>query len=173
MVNFEQAQYLLGLRKLVGENDNYQESMNFMQPFPFQKKLNLFAPDDDNFSFLYEVNQSSKNQFKLSLYLMDEETKIGLLRVDFRGQHENPQTIIETLPAKFHPYVGKFFTYDEHHIHYFTEGYRTSLDWAIPLSEDDFNVKRISGNNDVVEAFYSFNRIINLQTEFKINPILL
>jgi hypothetical protein len=104
---------------------------------------------------------------------MDNDTRIGLLRVDFSGQHENPQTLTDNMPAIFHPYVGRFFDYNDHHIHYYVEGYRTTLDWAIPLTDDAFPVKQISNSNDILNAFYRFNDIINLQTSFKIHPLLI
>ncbi len=100
---------------------------------------------------------------------MDDDTKIGILRVDFNGQHENPHTINDNVPDFLKPYVGMFFNYNEHHIHYFVEGYRTSLDWAIPLNDDNFPVKKISNSNDIIEVFLGFNKLINLITEFQIN----
>lgn len=104
---------------------------------------------------------------------MDGDTRIGLLRVDYKGQHENPQTLKENVPEILHPFVGKFFDYNEHHIHIYVEGYKTSLDWALPLSKDSFRIKEITNNNDVIEAFQSFNQTINLQTVFTIHPLLI
>ncbi len=162
MFTTEQAQYLLQLPKKVEMNGTLQDTITFSQPFPFQERYTLISYDDTEFTFLYEINQSKKNQFKLTLYLMDEDTRIGLLRVDFSGQHENPHTIIDKVPAAFHPFVGKFFNYTEHHIHYFVEGYKTTLDWAVPLVNDDFRVKNIIGSGD-----------IHLETNFVINPLLI
>jgi hypothetical protein len=66
-----------------------------------------------------------------------------------------------------------FFDYHDHHIHYYVEGYKTTLDWALPLTNDDFSVKNITASSDVLDAFYRFNQIINLQTIFRINPLLI
>lgn len=173
MLSTEQAQYLLQLPKLVELDGQLQTILSYSQPFPFQERYTLISPDDVDFTFLYEINQSQKNQFKLTLYLMDGDTRIGLLRVDFSGQHENPQTLSANVPAMFHPFVGKFFHYNDHHIHYYVEGYRTTLDWALPLTDDAFPVKQIGGNPDVLAAFHSFNKIINMQTTFQINPLLI
>lgn len=170
---FEQAQYLLQLPKKVEMNGTLQDSITFTQPFPFQERYTLISPDDTEFTFLYEVNQSSKNQFKLTLFLMDEDTRIGLLRVDFSGQHENPHTIKENVPLAFRPFIGKFFNYDSHHIHCFVEGYKTTLDWALPLTDDTFPVKQIKNSNDVIAAFNSFNDVIHLETNFIINLLLI
>lgn len=124
MMTTEQAQHLLQLPKKVELVGTLQENITFTQQFPFQEKYTLISPDDADFTFLYEINQSKKNQFKLTLYLMDDDTRTGLLRVDFSGQHENPQTLNANVPAIFHPFVGKFFAYNDHHIHYYVDGYR-------------------------------------------------
>jgi hypothetical protein len=173
MFTIEQSQYLLELPKKVQLNGILQDSLTITQDFPFQEKYILISPVDTEFTFLYEIYQSKKNQFKLSLYLMEEDSRVGLLRVDFSGQHENPQTITDNLPAVFHPFAGKFFNFNEHHIHYFVEGYKTTLDWALPLTDDTFPVKQINDSNDVVTAFKSFNNVIHLETNFIIHPLLI
>ena len=173
MFTTEQAQYLLHLPKKVELNEKLQNTIDFHQSFPFQERYTLISPDDSDFTFLYEINQSKKNQFKLTLYIMDGDTRIGLLRVDYKGQHENPQSLKDNVPVIFHPYVGKFFNYNEHHIHLYVEGYKTTLDWALPLSIDAFPIKEIVNNNDVIDAFQSFNHTINLQTVFTIHPLLI
>lgn len=173
MFTIEQAQHLLNLNKKVLQNDTLQELIAFDQSFPFTHQFTLLSPDDSDFTFLYDINQSTKNQFKLSLYLLDNDTKIGLLRVDYNGQHKNPEIINDKVPDFFHPYAGMFFDYQIHHIHYFVEGYKTTLDWALPLADDNFPVKNIAASKDILDAFYRFNDIINLKTKFNINPLLL
>ena len=173
MFTIETAKELLHLAKKVEQTGVLLEFLNLTQPYPFQLKYTLVAVDNFDLTFIYEINQSAKNHYKFTLYLMDEDTRIGLIRVDFNGQHQNPETIIDKVPVEFHPFAGKFFTYNEHHIHYYIEGYKTTLDWAMPLTDDNFPVKQITGNNDVLQAFYSFNEIINLETKFNINPLLI
>lgn len=173
MYTVEEAQALIRLAKKVNINGELQEHMQFDQPFPFRQRLFLTPPTEPDFLFLYETNQSSKNNFKLSLYFMDDETKIGLLRIDFNGQHINPQTLTDQVPDIFHPYVGRFFDYNCPHIHYYVEGYKTTLDWAIPLVDDAFPIKNINANSDVLTAFLSFNNLIHLETVFNINPLLI
>ncbi|MDR2085307.1 MAG: hypothetical protein LBP67_09980 [Bacteroidales bacterium] len=102
---------------------------------------------------------------------MDNETKIGLLRIDFNGQHQNPEEISDRLPEDLHPFVGNFFAYNEPHVHCHVEGYRT-MAWAKPLA-NDYPVQNISSPADVINAFYAFNTLIALETRFTINPILL
>lgn len=173
MFSTEQAQYLLQLPKKVEWAEKLQNNIDFHQSFPFQEKYSLVSPEDPEYTFLYEINQSKKNQYKLTLYTMDADTRIGLLRVDYKGQHENPQSLNEYVPEILHPFVGKFFQYDEHHIHIYVEGYKTTLDWALPLTKYDFPIKEITNNNDVIEAFQCFNQAINLQTVFTIHPLLI
>jgi hypothetical protein len=173
MFTTKQAQLLLQLPKKVEQNGQMVDNLTFTQPFPFTLKYTLISPDDADYVFLNDITQSTKNHFKLTLYLMEDESKIGLLRVDFNGQHKNPETLSENVPEIFHPFVGKFFDYHEHYIHYYVEGYKTTLDWAVPLVYDSFPVKSIVKTDDIKEAFLQFNTIINLQTSFTINPILL
>lgn len=173
MFTTDQAQYLLQLPKKVEREEKLQNNIDFHQSFPFQERYTLVSPDDPDYTFLYEINQSKKNQFKLTLYAMDGDTRIGLLRIDYTGQHENPQTLKDNVPEIFHPYVGKFFEYHEHHIHIYVEGYKTTLDWALPLKDDTFPIKEITNNNDVIQAFQCFNGIINLLTVFSIHPLLI
>lgn len=149
MFTTEQAQYLLKLSKKVNLDGELRDTISFNPPYPFQERYSLVSPDDADFTFLYEINQSRRNQFKLTLYLIEDDTKIGLLRVDFCGQHENPQILKDNVPKIFHPFIGKFFEYNDHHIHYYVEGYRTTLDWALPLESDSFPIKQITCSKDV------------------------
>lgn len=173
MFSYEEVQTLIKLPKKVEVNGELKDSLTFDQPIPFIKKFVLFSEDNENVIFLYDIKQSPKYLLKLNLYLIDDETKIGLIRVDYNGQHKNPEIIKDNVPIEFHPYVGKYFDYNEHHIHYYVEGYKTTLDWALPLTVDSFPVKTIHNNNDILDAFYNFNKLINLKTNFNINEKLL
>jgi hypothetical protein len=173
MFSFEEAQYLLNIPKKIEDKGILKDSIAFTQPFPFTKQYKLISLEVPDYIFIYDIKQSSKNQFKLTLYLFDDDTKIGLLRVDYNGQHKNPEIITVKVPQIFHPYKGMFFDYHDHHIHYYVEGYKTTLDWAIPLRNDTFRVKDITSPSDILEAFYAFNETINLITIFQINPLLL
>jgi len=173
MFSNNDANYLLSLDKKVFHNDTLTDKLCLTQSFPFQHKFELIAPSDSDYTFLYDINQSAKNQFKLTLYLLDSDTRIGLLRIDFNGQHKNPEMITDKVPEFLHAYAGVFFDYNQPHIHYYVEGYKTTLDWAMPLSDDDFPVKQITKPNDITEAFYAFNKEINLSTNFSINPMFL
>lgn len=98
---------------------------------------------------------------------MCDDMKIGLIRIDYNGQHINPEGISATLPDKFHKYAGKFFKYDEPHIHYYVDGYK-GLAWALPLDSESFEIKRLNSQNDIVDSILNFNKLINLETKFSV-----
>ncbi|MDR2581972.1 MAG: hypothetical protein LBC75_00645 [Fibromonadaceae bacterium] len=167
----KEVDYLLALPKRVKLHDILEDSITFDRPVLFQQKYKLGSPMDDNYTFLYEINQSPKVNLKLTLYLMDNETKIGLLRIDFNGQHQNPEEVIKDLPKDLLPFAGKLFDYNEPHIHYHVDGYK-QMAWAKP-AKGNFPVSDITSQDDIISAFYEFNTMIALETRFTINPILL
>ncbi|GHT38746.1 hypothetical protein AGMMS49965_03020 [Bacteroidia bacterium] len=172
----EQSQYLLSLPKRIVENNNLLNTITINQEFPFNKRFELISEKDDEFTFLWEIQQSKKNTIRISLHYQENDSKIGLLRIDYNGGHINPETISDSVPEKFHPYAGKEFSNNEHHIHYHIEGYK-SLAWAIPLTDDEFEVKELKEGNDfnnsLANAVRLFAKTINIETEITINTLLL
>ena len=145
------------------------------QEFPMNFRYELVSEDDDEFSFLWEVTQSTKNTLKISLHFQEDESKIGLLRVDYFGTHQNPFAAKDDLPNKFKPYIGKAFSYDEPHVHYHVEGYKP-LVWAVPIEISEMTIIEITETDTcskVVSAILDFAKIINLETKLTINPLLL
>jgi hypothetical protein len=173
MLTTEQVQYLLGLPKKVKVNGVLRDTIVLEQTVPLQERYMLVAEADESYAFLYSIDQSRKNLFKLTLYLMDNEEHIGLVRIDYSGQHQNPEKITADVPQQFHPYAGKFFGYGEPHIHYYVEGGHKSMSWALPLAESGFEIEKITSNRDIISAFTAFNTLITLKTSFTINCILL
>jgi len=155
---------LLRLPKFVKKGERLKKEVFFNQQVPFKETFILASTENTKYVFFYEVDQSAKNVFKLSLHLMDNETKIGLLRIDFNGGHQNPFDIADNLPEGLHQFAGKYFSHNESHIHHFVEGYKT-LAWAVPL-EDNFPVQSIASSDDVLRAFHAFNAMITLETHF-------
>lgn len=175
IISNEQAEYLIHLKKKILQNDNVVDILNIDQAFPMNFRYELVSEDDDEFSFLWEVTQSSKNTLKISLHFQEDESKIGLLRVDYYGTHQNPFSAKEDLPEKFKPYVGKFFTYEECHVHYHVEGYKP-LAWAVPIADSEIDTKEISEGNinqQMISAILDFAKIINVETKITINSLLL
>ena len=174
-ITVEQADYLLKLPKKILEGDDLLPQITINQKFPFQERFELLSEKDDEFSFLWEINQSAKNALKISLHIQENDSKVGLLRIDYNGGHVNPEIINEFVPKKFHQYAGKYFSNDEHHIHYHVSGYKT-LAWAIPLVDDDFEIKTIAKNDfntSLKEIILLFAKTVNIETVITINTILL
>src|SRR5690554_4523378 len=163
-ISNEHAEYLLSLPKKIVEKDKLLDTLIINQVFPFSLRYELVSEQDDEFTFLLEIQQSKKNSIRVSFHHQENDSKIGLLRVDYNSGHKNPEGINEFLPDRFHPYVGKYFDNHEHHIHYYIQGYK-SLAWAIPLDVDDFEIKEINDdanfNSTFADIIQLFARTIN------------
>ena len=172
----EQADYLIQLPKKIVEKDVLLDKLTINQEFPLNLRYELVSEKDDEFTFLFQIEQSKKNSIRISFHHQENDSNVGLLRVDFNGGHKNPENINSFLPDRFHPYAGKYFANHEHHIHYHIQGYR-SLAWAIPLTDDAFAIKEInddsSFNNTFAEIIRLFAKTINLETTIQINTLLL
>jgi hypothetical protein len=175
-ISNEQTEYLLRLPKKILENDQLLDKLTINQEFPLNKRYELVSEKDDEFTFLLEIQQSKRNGIRLSFHHQENDSKTGLLRVDYNSGHKNPENISEFLPEKFHPYAGKYFTNDEHHIHYHVQGYK-SLAWAIPLVDDEFEIKELNPgadfNNTLASIIKIFAKKINIETVITVNEMLL
>lgn len=174
-ISNEQADELLQMPKKVICGNTLLDEITIDQKFGMKSRLELASTEND-FFFLWDIIHSAKNSLKVSLHYQEDETKIGLLRIDFNSGHKNPETITEDVPTKFHPYVGKVFTNQEHHVHYHVQSF-PSLAWAIPLVDDGFEVKELNEGHDFYvnfsKAVTQFAKVINLQTHITFNVLLL
>lgn len=167
MITQEQADYLLDLPKNIIEGENVLESKDYSPTFPINDRIYLISKDDDAYSFFIEIQQSRKNQLKLTLHFQEDDTNIGLLRVDYNGRHKNPESGHSLLPDIFKPSIGLWI--EESHIHYYVEGYNP-LVWAIPLNTDEsYSAKSFTGINDYADVFKTFCNKINIETNLTIN----
>jgi hypothetical protein len=167
MITKEQADYLINLPKYIieqvpkGENV-YLESKNYVPTLPIDDRIYLASKVDDEFTFFLDINQSSKNQLKITLHFQEDDASIGLLRVDFNGRHKNPVLAIDNLPDIFKQYADSWI--EESHIHYFFEGYKP-LSWAIPLKLDNsFPVKSFTDTSQIGPIIQAFGKKINMLT---------
>ena len=176
IITNEQAEYLLQLPKKIVENENLMDAITIKQDFPFSKRYELISEKDKEFTFLWEFKQSAKNTVRVSLHAQDDDSKMGLIRIDYNSGHQNPHSISQFVPEKFHPYVGKHFKNEDHHIHYHVQGYK-SLAWALPLTDDEFEIKELNTGTDFNNTFSSvillFAQALNIKTSITINPLLL
>jgi len=175
-ISNEQAEYLLKLPKKIVENDQLLDHLVIDQEFPLNRRFELVSEKDDEFTFLWEIQQSKKNSIRVSFHHQENDSKTGLLRVDYNSGHKNPEKISELLPEKFHPYAGKDFLNKEHHVHYHVQGYK-SLAWAIPLMEDEFEIKELNDDADFNNTFGGiirlFAKTVHIETVITINTLLL
>lgn len=166
MFSQEQTTLLLGLSKKVFKEKKPIDSLPYHPKFPISRERIDLVCEEENLFFLLQIDQSKKNQLKLTLHFQDDDSSIGLLRVDFNGRHRNPEGINDKVPDFFKPYAGKFI--EESHIHYNIEGYNP-LDWAVPLIADNsFDQKEFQTENDFESAFQAFAKRINLITKVNI-----
>ncbi len=166
----EELEILLKIPKDIIVGDVKLEQLNVPDLSPFFMKYNLLS-DDGQFLFLLEVEQSAKQALKISLHVQDDESKIGLLRIDYRGKHKNPEIVNEYVPNLIKPYAGKLFKYEEHHIHYHVQGY-PQLVWAVPLTVDSFSIKEITEFSSLRRAVLEFAELVNLRTKIIIEERL-
>jgi hypothetical protein len=175
-ISNEQAEYLIKLQKKIVEKEVLLDNLTINQVFPLNLRYDLVSEQDDEFTFLLEIQQSKKSTIRISFHHQENDGKTGLLRVDYNSGHKNPEEINEFLPEKFHPYAGKYFDNNEHHIHYHIQGYK-SLAWAIPLTIDEFEIKEINDdanfNSTFANIIKSFAKTINIETSIQVNTLLL
>lgn len=172
----EQAEYFLDLPKKIVQGDKILDRFTIDQAMPFNQRYELVSEVDSDCTFIWIINQSAKNSIRVSLHYQDNDSKTGLVRIDYNGGHRNPSSITDALPDMFHPYVGKQFKNHEHHIHYHVEGY-PSLAWAIPLIDDEFEIKELDDNPQFYATFARiiqlFAKTVNIETKLDINTLLL
>ena len=122
--------------------------------------------ENEEYMFKLSILQSPKYTIKISLHFQDDDSKIGLLRVDYGGIHTNPQIANDKVPNFIRPYAGKRFGYDDHHIHFHVDGY-FPLNWAVPLTDDSFPVKEILDISSFELALIGFAKRVNIVTQLE------
>lgn len=134
-------------------------------------RLTLNNADEPEYSFLFEVTSHKKISFKISLHNQEDNVKEGLMRVDYKGGHKNPEGLNAFVPEIVKPYAGYFFQ-NEAHIHIYVEGFK-DLAWAVPLSIYSFPILEVNNTDDFGNAISTFAKRINLITPFVIQNTLL
>jgi len=163
----EQSNYLLGLEKYIIYKKEKQNTFLIAIKYPMRIKLNLISSEDTDQYFMLDIKEG-KRQLKVSLHHQDQNSNIGLLRIDFNGTHLNPFEINEHVPNKFKQFRGEQLGSYIGHIHYNIDGYKP-LAWAIPLEFDNFPIKQLSSRNDYINLLQAFFNTINLKTNISFN----
>jgi hypothetical protein len=134
-------------------------------------RLVLTNGEEPEYVFLFEINSHKKITFKISLHNQEDNTKEGLVRVDYKGGHKNPEGTNVFVPEIVKPYIGYFFL-NEPHIHIYVEGFK-DLAWAVPLPAFNFPVLDINNTEDYRSAIIAFANHINIVTPFTVQNALL
>lgn len=169
---FEEAQELINTPKKTVEGGELQDILHIVQTFPLDLRLLLRDMTDGNMEFVWSVKQSGKNTLRMSLHVFDNESKTGLVRVDYHSPHKNPERVSESLPSMFHRHAGERI--NSSHIHYHVEGYRP-LVWAVPLDESLSSLHDLGDESGctVMNAVLEFSRLIHLETRISFQPMIL
>lgn len=136
-----------------------------------KSRFTLISPEEPDYKFLFEISSNRKISFKITFHNQENNTKEGLIRVDYKGGHKNPESITEFVPDFVIPYLGYFFL-NEAHIHIYVEGFK-DLAWAVPLSVYNFPVLDINNTEDFSDAINAFAREINIISPINIQTALL
>lgn len=134
-------------------------------------RIYLKNSEEPEYYFLWEVSANKKISFKVSLHSQEDNSKEGLIRIDYKGGHKNPETIISPIPELLKPYIGYWFT-NEPHIHIFVQGYK-DLAWAVPLGVYNFTTLDINSYEDFADALISFSKEINIISRFNVQKPLI
>ena len=164
-LKYDDIQQLIAIEKSVDESMLSDGVLTLSLDFPVQKEIRLFSLNGD-VEFRWVINQSSKISFKVTLFVMEKENNLGLLRVDYVPAskiHYNPQVGDAIVPDFLTQYAGQEIR--GNHVHFAVPGYK-ELIWAMPLSETQAFPKVFDGKQpslgDIVDSFA--NRI-NLSTK--------
>ncbi len=166
MLTNQEAKYLLSLEKVLSDPN---QTIDLSQK---KNRLKLISHQDSDYQFWVEITTNQKIILKTSIHHLESNSYIGLLRVDFKGAHNNPTDILPTLPSFLAPYADKWFEPTEPHMHIYVEGYKP-LAWAIPLADIDFPVKDITHHSDLSDLIFNFARKINLKSLINIQQAIL
>ena len=123
-------------------------------------RIDLYAPREPLHDFFIEITRSNKVAFMISLHHQHEPSHEGLLRIDYRGGHQNPVEVTSDVPPLIATFAGRLFI-DEAHIHYPVDGY-PSLAWAVPLTTVVPALPTIENTAEIGTAISAFAQLINL-----------
>ncbi|MCR5862180.1 hypothetical protein LRS05_08500 [Flavobacterium sp. J372] len=161
MLTNEEVSYLLSLNKVLKDPE-------FIIDLGQKKnKVELISHEDTEVEFLIEITSNKKIILKTSLHHHETNNHIGLIRIDFKGSHKNPEEIKPSVPEFLRNYVGQWINFDQPHMHIFVEDYRP-LAWAIPLEETTFPIKDIKDVGDLFTLIDTFAKHINVTSKLNI-----
>lgn len=161
MLTNEEATYLLSLHKVLKDPEYI---IDLCQK---KNRVELIIHEETDISFVLEITSNKKIILKTSLHHYETNNHIGLLRIDFKGRHKNPEEIRPSVPDIVRPYVGQWMEFDQPHMHIYVEDYRP-LAWAIPLEITQFPIKDINELSDLSVLIDTFAKHINIKSQLNI-----
>ena len=164
MFSNELARKLINLPKEI-------DGINTINLSDEKTRFTLVNNQEPDYLFILEITSNKKITFKISLHHQEDITKEGLIRIDYKGGHKNPESLNQFVPEIVKPYVGYWFQ-NEPHIHVYVEGYR-DLAWAIPLAKYNFPILSINDSADFMNAIYAFAKEINIVTPISIQTAII
>ncbi len=161
MLSNQEVRNLLNLPKILKDKD-------FVVDLRKKKnRIELISDNEVKQEFAVEITTNDKILLKTTIHHFEKTDHIGLLRIDFKGTHQNPNYVTENLPPFLLKYLNKFFTPEEHHLHIYFEGYKP-LAWAIPLKDINFPILNLENKMDVSDLLHIFAEKINIKTQIKV-----
>ncbi|MFV8360520.1 DUF6978 family protein [Flavobacterium sp. LS1P3] len=136
-----------------------------------KSRFKLINSEEPEYEFLFEITSNRKITFKITFHNQENNTKEGLIRIDFKGGHKNPESLNEFVPDFVKPYLGHFFQ-NESHVHIYVEGFK-DLAWAVPLTAYNFPILDINNMEDFGNALNAFAKEINIVSSLNIQTAIL
>ena len=169
MLTNKEAEELLEMPKWIVSGGNESDAARLphrevsLHPAPRDENLPM-ASESGSHKFRLVINREAT--LKLALHHETRSGEAKLLRVEYGGkEHRNPRNVpSEKIPPRFHGHIGRVIDRGEPHIHRHVEGFG-ALKWALPLSADEFPVKSVSGEDDILKAVRAFGDAIAMKTE--------
>jgi len=161
MLTNQEVRNLLNLPKILKDKD-------FVVDLRKKKnRIDLVSDDESKQEFAVEITSNDKILLKTTIHHFEKTEYVGLLRIDFKGTHQNPSYVTENLPPFLKKYLNKFFTPDEHHLHIYFEGY-APLAWAVPLKDINFPILNLDNKSDIADLMHIFAQKTNIKSTLKI-----
>lgn len=136
-----------------------------------KSRFKLINQDEPEYEFLFEITSNRKISFKITFHNQENNTKEGLIRIDYKGGHKNPETLNDYVPEFVKPYLGHYFQ-NESHVHIYVEGFK-DLAWAVPLTEFNFPIINIDNMDDFGQALNAFAKEINIVSLLNIQTAII
>lgn len=174
MLTTEDAIELIKMPKMILVDGHPQQQFIINQEFPIDIRIEMCAVDNENLSFLWSIKQSKKMSIRMSLHCQQEDSHIGIIRVDYNSGHKNPDEAPDNLPEIFIPYIGKEFSMNESHVHLHITDEVQQMLWAIPIQVSEMHIKTFdASSNDVESVIVEFAKLINVSTIIFMNKRLI